>query len=170
MKSILKITNALLQTIHEDLDRKHTIAYERVGFLTCRPAALADGGLHLSAAAYHPVSDEDYIPDDVAAAMLGPGAFRNILQRVYNSPSSVFHVHRHDHFGRPRPSQIDETESRRFIPDFWKACPKYPHGTLILSYDAVAGTVWYPDRSRILSLDSCVVVGDPLYIHRGIHA
>lgn len=167
MKATFKVTATLLRAVHEDLDRKHTFAYERVGFLTCHPAALPDGGISICAAAYHPVDDEDYVPDESAAAMLGPGAFRKILQIVYNSPASVFHIHRHDHHGRPQPSGIDESESKRFVPDFWKVCPKHPHGIVVLSYDSLVGRIWLPDEQVILPLDPCVVVGAPLHISRG---
>jgi hypothetical protein len=119
------------------------------------------------AAEYLPVADEDYEPDNDAAAMLGPGAFRKILQRVYSRHATVMHVHRHDHFGRPRASRIDDVESRKFIPDFWKVCPNHPHGTLILSLDSMSGLLWHQDRTRIVPLSKYVVVQDPLLTLRG---
>lgn len=159
----IRIADQLLRAVHADLHRRHPFAGERVGFLTCGVGRMVDGGLGIYAAAYHPVLDEDYVEDNSAAAMLGPGAFRKMLQMVYHHPASVFHVHRHDHYGTPSPSEIDESESRRFIPDFWKVCPHHPHGTLILSFDAVWGQVWDPMHRKIQQFDSCLVIGDVLH-------
>jgi hypothetical protein len=167
MKLSFRITDRLLRAVHTDLDRPHAFAGERVGFVICGVGALRRNGLGLYAASYQPVADEDYVPDYRAAAMLGPGAFRKILQRVYNEPAAVFHVHRHDHSGEPSPSGIDESESRRFVPDFWKVCPQYPHGTLILSLDSIAGWVWLPDRRRILPFKRCSVIGQRVQIFSG---
>lgn len=167
MTAMFKIADDLVRTIHEDLSRHHPFALERVGFITCNVANLADDGIALYAAAYHPVADDDYIRDRSAAAMLGPGAFRKILQRVYNNPASVVHVHRHEHLGRPRPSPIDQRESKKFVPDFWKVCPQHPHGIVILSHDSLYGLMWHPDRSRIIPFDPCVIVKDPMHFARG---
>lgn len=167
MKLQFRITDHMLQAIHADLGRRHPFAAERVGFLTCGVAYLVDDGLGVYAAGYHPVSDEDYVEDRRAAAMLGGEAFRKMLQKVYNRPASVFHVHRHDHYGSPFPSEIDQSESRKFVPDFWKVCPRHPHGTLILSFDAIHGQVWLPGYKDIRQLDSCLVVGDFLRVTKG---
>lgn len=167
MKLLFKITDVLLREVHADLDRPHAFAGERVGFLTCGTAGLSGRGVGIYGASYHPVADDDYLPDKRAAAMLGPGAFRKILQQAYNEPTAVFHVHRHEHRGQPRPSPIDDSESRRFMPDFWKVCPNHPHGMLILSLDSVFGRVWLSDRRTIAPFDTYTVVGDPLHLVRG---
>lgn len=160
MNTMLRLTDRMLETIHTDLDRPHAFAGERVGFLTCGVADLSGGGLCLYGADYHPVADEDYEDDPRAAAMLGPGAFRKILQRIYNHPASVLHIHRHDHRGHPGPSSIDERESRKFVPSFWNVCPKHPHGTLILSFDALWGALWISPQRPVVELDRYAVSGD----------
>lgn len=160
MKLTFRITGQLLDAVHADLNRPHPFAAERVGFLTCGVGALPGDGLAIYAAAYHPVPDEDYVEDRRAAAMLGPRAFRNMLQTAYRDPASVFHVHRHDHSGPPFPSRTDETESARFVPDFWKVCPNHPHGIIILSHDSVYGRVWHPTSREILPLTGYKIVGE----------
>jgi hypothetical protein len=162
MRLTLRITDQLLHEMHRDLDRPHHFAGERVGFLSCGVGALPGKALGIYAALYHPVADDDYLPDSQAAAMLGPGAFRKILQRAYNNHGSILHVHRHDHVGEPIPSGIDDSESRRFIPDFWKVCPNYPHGTLILSLDSMWGQLWIPGNRKIYPFEKYCVVGRPL--------
>jgi hypothetical protein len=168
MKTSLRITDTLLQIIHTDLDRAHPFAAERVGFVTCAVADLPSGGLEFYAAAYHVVLDEDYLEDESVGAMLGPGAFRKMLQTAYRHPAAVFHVHRHEHRGRPSPSRMDDVESRKFMPDFWKVCPRHPHGILILSLDSIYGRIWHPDRQTIGPLDSFSVVGDAPPARRGL--
>jgi hypothetical protein len=157
------VADQRLRTVPAELERRHPFAGERVGFLTCGVARLADGGLGIYAAAYHAVPDDDYVDDRRAAAMLGPGAFRKMLQTVYHRPASVFHVHRHEHHGTPAPSEIDKSESQKFVPDFWKVCPHHPHGTLILSIDALWGQVWHPVHKNIRQFDRCLVIGDVLH-------
>lgn len=160
MNLTFRITDLLLRTIHTDLSRPHAFAAERVGFLTCGVGALPGSGLAIYASTYHPVIDEDYVDDRGVAAMLGPAAFRRILQLAYREPTSVFHVHRHDHDGLPSPSHVDERESARFIPDFWKVCPNHPHGILVLSLNSMYGRVWHPYSREILPFTAYKVVGD----------
>jgi len=160
MNTMLRLTDRMLESIHADLDRPHAFAGERVGFLTCGVAALSEGGLCLYGADYHPVADADYENDRRAAAMLGSGAFRKILQRIYNEPASVLHVHRHDHHGRPGPSVTDERESRRFMPSFWNVCPRHPHGTVILSFDTLWGALWISPDAPVVELGRYAVIGD----------
>jgi hypothetical protein len=167
MKTSFRITDTMLRTIHTDLDRPHKFAAERVGFVTCGVADLPNAGLEFYAGAYHPVADEDYLEDDTAGAMLGPAAFRKMLQFAYRHPSAVFHVHRHEQRGRPSPSRMDDVESRKFIPDFWKVCPRHPHGILILSLDSIYGRIWHLDRQTVSPLDSYFVVGDSPTAPRG---
>lgn len=160
MKLTFRITDQLLGAVHADLNRPHPFAGERVGFLTCGVGALPGDGLAIYAAAYQPVLDEDYVEDHRVAAMLGSRAFRRMLQIAYRDPTSVFHVHRHDHPGLPSPSHTDETESARFVPDFWKVCPNHPHGIIILSLDSMCGRVWHPTSRQILPFTGYKIVGE----------
>src|SRR5690349_908086 len=99
MKTALRITQDLLRHLHTDLSRPHPFASERVSFLSCRPASLRNNGVVLLGAASHAVLDDDYVEDNTVGAMLGGSAFRRILQHAYNTPASIFHVHRHEHRG-----------------------------------------------------------------------
>ncbi len=46
------------------------------------------------------------------------------------------------------------------MPDFWKVCPRHPHGALILSLDSMRGEVWLPDRQNIVPFERYFVVGN----------
>lgn len=161
MKILFRITRELLTEIHENLTRPHAFAAERVGFISCGVGKLADGGLILLAQKFHPVVDTDYINDPRVGAMMGPGAIRAALQFAYQQPVSMFHVHRHEHHGHPRFSRVDLSESARFVPDFWKVRPDFPHGVIVLSHDSMAGLCWHPGTKSPVPINSFAVVGRP---------
>ena len=130
--------------------------------MSCRTAALRAGAIVLLGLDLHPVLDEDYERDDSVGAMLGPGAFRRILQVAYNNPVSMLHVHRHEHHGKPWFSNFDLSEARKYVPDFWKVRGGYPHGILVLSHDSAAGLIWMPRVDRQTRLSRISIVGAPL--------
>ena len=161
MKVHAKIPRSLLMEISNDLQRQHPFAFERVAFVSFRPADLRDGIL-LMATDLRSVRDEDYERDDSVGAMLGSGAFRMALQYAYNNPVSMFHVHKHDHSGIPRDSPLDRESSVQFVPDFWKVRPHFPHGTIILSKDSMSGLTWFPSMRRLIPISRFTIVGTPI--------
>lgn len=162
MKKTLRITEQLLKTIHKDLSRQHPFALERVGFISCKHAEL-DGGMLFLAEKYHAVADEDYLQTRSAGAMMGPDAIRKALQFAYNESVSMFHVHRHEHNGKPRFSTLDIKENAKFVPDFWKVRPEFDHGAIVLSHDSAYGLAWDKDKRTPQELINIEVVGRPLW-------
>lgn len=157
-----RITRKLLNSIHADLSRRHEYAFERVSFVSCRLAATEKGGTVLLATNAWPIADSNYERDQSVGAMLGAGAFRTALQLAYQQEISVLHVHRHEHSGNPWFSDVDLREARRYVPDFWKVRPGYPHGILVLSHNSAAGLIWPPETRTPVQLSRIVVVGVPL--------
>jgi hypothetical protein len=166
MRAIFRIERRLLESIHTDLNREHKYAAERVGFISCRVGALAEGYL-LLAQSYHPLEDQDYEDNPLVGAMMGSNAIRKALQYAYNNTSAMFHVHRHEHNGKPRFSKIDVSESAKFIPNFWNVRPKLPHGTIVLSHDSMVGAWWNPKSKSSQLIDELAVIGRPVIIYRG---
>lgn len=162
-----KITRPLLETIRRDLLRPHDHAGERVGFISCRVGALATGELLVLSYQYHPVEDDDYVRDYTVGAMMGPAAIRKAMQRALSERVGVFHIHLHDHSGRPRFSGTDLTESAKFVPDFWNVRPEMPHGAIVLSRDAMTGLCWHPTSRRRVPIAEFHVIGAPLLNIRG---
>lgn len=162
MKSQLKLIDALLREIHSDLSRPHAFAAERVGFLTCGVAYAADNTLILLGSRWHPVADEDYLDDRTVGASIGPSAFRKILQYAYREPVSVFHVHRHDHRGRPEFSPTDTRSAREYVPGFFNVRRSHPHGAIVLSIDEAAGHIWLPGQPNPQRVDRFQIVGSTL--------
>lgn len=159
MNAQFRITRPLLDRLHADLSRPHPYAFERVAFLSCKPAALPPNGILLLASDLHTIDDTDYERDDSVGAMLGAGAFRRALQYALNHAVSMFHVHRHEHSGSPWFSKVDLAESARFVPDFWKVRPTFPHGALVLSHDCISGLVWLSRFNGAIKIAQCRAVG-----------
>lgn len=162
MKKSLRITEQLLNAIHKDLSRRHPFALERVGFISCKHATLPDGMIFI-AEKYLPVADEDYLESRSAGAMMGSDAIRKALQFAYNEPVSMFHVHRHEHIGKPRFSLLDIKESAKFVPDFWKVRPELDHGAIVLSRDSAYGLAWDRELGKPQELSEINVIGRPLW-------
>jgi hypothetical protein len=166
MRTHFKISRNLLDEIREDLARPHAFAYERVGFITCKAGKLKDDGWVLLAGNYHPVEDEDYIEDDTVGALIGSAAIRKMMQRAYDDPYGIVHVHMHDHFGLPEPSSIDSRETSKLIPNFWNVRRHFPHAAVVLSRDSMSGTVWDPSSKTKSGIEDCTIVGQPMQFIR----
>lgn len=166
MKIHFKIPLAVLSAIRTDLVRSHAFAAERVGFIGCRVGEVS-GGIIVLAESYIPVADEDYLDDPRAGAMMGPAAIRKALQFAYQKRTSMFHVHMHEHCGKPWFSGLDLRENANFVPDFWNVQPKLPHGAIVLSLDSIAGLCWYSRAKRPARIGRFTVVGVPMQFARG---
>jgi len=170
MNTIFRAQGRLFATVRADLCRAHMFAAERVGFLLCSAARVANGGLLILAGNYEPVDDNDYLDDPRAAAMMGPAAIRKAMQRAYNNGSqnvSIFHIHMHDHFGQPGFSKIDLVESRKFVPDFFNVAPSIPHGAIVLSKDKAYGLCWLGATHQPEPVSRFEQIGAPLQFWGG---
>lgn len=164
MTILFRARKTLLDNVRRDLERRHAFAGERVGFLTCRPARLDNGGLLIVVADYEPVADDDYVNDRSAAAVMGPTAIRKAMQRAFNGGAgdlSLFHVHMHNHRGIPGFSRIDLREDRKFVPDFFNVAPSFPHGAIVLSHNKAAGLCWTARGEEPRAVTRFEVVGAP---------
>ncbi|MCA1436800.1 hypothetical protein I6F33_28035 [Bradyrhizobium sp. BRP20] len=161
MKIHVKIAWELLASIRADLRRRHAFAHERVGFLKAG-ASMADGALLLFAIAYQPVADDDYERDPLVGARIGGSAMRKGLQFAYQSRSALLHVHAHGGRGRPEFSGIDLRSGAEFVPGFFHAIPRMPHGMIVLSNDSATAKVWLDESDRGTYASSFTAVGAPL--------
>lgn len=157
-----KITKPLLENIRRDLARPHAHAAERVGFIACRVGALVTGEMIILAHRYHPVEDEDYLQDVRVGAMMGSTAIRKAMQCSLSECAAMFHVHIHQHCGRPWYSETDLTEYAKFVPDFWNVRPEMPHGAILLSQDSMIGLCWDTGSRRKSEIAKFQIMGAPL--------
>jgi hypothetical protein len=91
--------------------------------------------------------------------MMSSDAIRSALEIAYNPNVAMFHVHRHEHYGKPGLSQVDRRESSKFVPDFFKVRPSLPHGVLVLSHDSMAGLCWTARDTHPQDIQELIVVG-----------
>ncbi len=168
MKIHFKITTTLLENVRADLERRHSFAAERVGFIGCKIAGLQANGLLILAQSFHSVQDDDYLRNSHVGAMMGPSAIREALEVAYREPLAMFHVHMHDHSGEPWFSRIDLPDASNFVPDFWHVRPDLPHGAIVLSCDSMAGLCWIPGLKKPVRISEFKVVGGPMQFMRGI--
>jgi len=162
MKTHFKITRRLLEHVRTDIRRPHTFAAERVGFIVCRFGSASGRTLLVLAHSYQSVADRDYIDDVNYGSVINSDAFRKAMQMAYTHAVGLFHVHLHEHSGRPSPSDIDVRETNKFVPDFFHVRPSLPHGALVVSADSISGRVWLPKDRRPSIIDRFSIVGAPL--------
>lgn len=162
MRIRFKLRQNLLRAVLKDLRRPHAFAGERVGFFLCRPAQGDNDDLIILAEEFQSIADDDYVRNPRAGATMGSAAIRKALQCSYNRQASMFHVHLHDHRGRPEFSRTDTHESARFVPDFWNVQPGLPHGALVLSTDSACGKCWVPESKKPIEISEFVSVGIPV--------
>ena len=161
MKARIKIPNPMLDEIRRDLHRPHSFAYERVGFLSAGVAEAGQGQLLLLARAYHPVADEDYVPDRTVGVKIGSDAMRKAAQFAYQPRSALLHIHTHGGLGRPEFSGVDLQSGAEFVPGFFHSVPRMPHGMLVLSNDSATGLLWFGPEDTGSYVTEFVGVGAP---------
>lgn len=161
MTTTVRIPEALFATAHEDLDRPHPFAAERVGFVTVRAGAAESSARLVLAIGYRSIDDADYIFDPTTGARIGADVIRTVMGIALNEQVGLFHIHKHLGRGRPRLSLVDEAELPRLVTSLRAIAPRQPHGILLLSEDSAAGFVWPPGSIRPATA-RVVVVGFPV--------
>lgn len=158
----IKLPRQLFGQMQHDLSRSHPIAAERVGFLYVRPGTGEANSLLVLGTDYAPVADEHYLEDTGVGARISGDAIRVAMQRSLDTGEGVFHVHRHDHRGRPWFSRVDQVELRRLVPSFQNVGPKSVHGALLLSLTEAAALAWLPGHREPIGGMRISLIGQPM--------
>jgi hypothetical protein len=162
MKIHIKITEALMAQVRSDLHRRHAFAFERVGFLTAGATRSRDGDILLLCRSYHPVADEDYEASATVGAQIGSDAMRKAIEVAYPSKSALLHIHTHGGRGVPAFSRTDLVSGAQFVPGFFNALPRTPHGLIVLSNTSAKGLVWMAKNAKPQYVDGFTQVGRPV--------
>jgi len=149
----------------EDLRRPHPFAAERVGFLYTRSTKLDDSTVLVIATEYVPVADVDYIKDHSVGAKIGSTAIRVAMQRMFEAKGGCFHVHLHDHRGKPSPSYTDQQSLPGVVESLGNISAGQAVGLLILGEDNFYCQVRVSDHTRLSSPMQVTGVGFPMKFH-----
>lgn len=140
--------------------RAHPHAFERVGFIFTKLSVSSDGKKSIVlASGYEPVSDENYIEDQNVGARINSTAIRKVMQRVLTTGEGAFHVHIHDHDGKPGLSYTDRKEIRPMMQSVRNASPQSAHGLIVLSRDAAYAEALVPNNSTFSPVGKIIAVG-----------
>jgi hypothetical protein len=161
MKTRIKFTRQLLDRARADLDRPHSFAHERVGFFIAGATACGHMVI-LLARDYVPVDDADYLYNPKVGATIGGNAMRKALQFAYRARSSLLHVHSHGGRGRPEFSDVDLKSGANFVPGFFHAIPRMPHGLVVLSTNSASAKIWFSENEDGEYASGFTSVGAPL--------
>lgn len=160
----LRIPRTLVELIRGDLERPHSVASERVGFLACRVGQASEGELLILAKDYIPVDDVDYIADWAVGARIKGSAIRDGMQHVLDTGDSLLHVHIHGGRGVPSLSSTDKHHIRRIVQSFSSVGLRTPHGILLLSEDMANAWIWLPGSNEAVQASVISIVGYPLQL------
>lgn len=160
----LRLTRALLDVILRDLRRPHSIAAERVGFLSVATGQADGGELLALGMEYHAIPDDHYVADATVGARIGTEAIRGAIRRVLNSGRGLLHVHLHDHRGRPRFSGQDLLDQPLLVESLMRAAPAAPHGMLVLSENSAAAWIWRPGAAGPAVPAQITLIGYPMVL------
>lgn len=150
-----RIPEELHKTMLSDLNRSHPFAYERVGFLFAKTIKLSPNVNLVIAIDYLPVDDNDYINDKMVGAKINSDAIRAAMQGTIGKNCGCFHVHLHDHYGKPSPSFTDAKSLPGIVKSLNNIAPNHTNGFLILSRDAFYSSI---------KADSISVIGYPFLL------
>ena len=128
-------TDIRLQMLN-DLRRLHDHAYERVGFLFTKTKKLRTNTVIVIATKYMPVDDADYLQDKSVGAKINSTAIRKAMQYCFSNKTGCFHVHLHDHIGKPGPSSTDKHGLPPIVDSFQNITNEEANGIIILSEDS----------------------------------
>lgn len=163
----MTVTLRMRRDFHEmlvaDLERRHPVAAERVGWVFAKQAEAAPDRLLLLPVAYEPVRDEDYLVEEWVGACFNTSAIRAALQRSRSSGWCCLQTHLHDHHGTTSFSSTDIKTIDELAASFRVVAP-VAHGGLVLSRDSATARIWLPRGSAPVR-SRAVIVG--FHMHFG---
>ena len=158
----IKILKDVYNNIVSDLERLHTFAYERVGFLYINVGRHNNNIEQIISTKYCPVPDDNYIIDPKVGARINTTAIRTVMQRVLDTGEGVLHVHMHENIGTPRFSKTDRHSLLELIPSFQSCNSQTVHGALLLSKNSATALIWLPNEKSPVIVNNITIVGSPI--------
>jgi hypothetical protein len=158
----LKITRALHDTLIHDLERPHSFAYERVGFLLIKRGTMDADILLLLGGEYLAVKDENYIDDPDVGAKINSAAIRSVMERAMAGGYGIIHVHLHDKLIGSAFSKTDRHEFKKLVPSFHNIGGGAVHGAAVFSGNCFTAFVQLRKDADPIEVSRVSVVGYPI--------
>lgn len=158
----LRIPKQIYQEMLQDLRRPHEYAFERIGFLLTKSKKLAEDLSLIVAIKYIAIDDLNYIDDKSVGARINSSAIRAGMQAMLEHEAGCFHVHLHDHSGRPSPSFTDMDGIPQIVESFGNIKPGESNGFLILSEDSCYAEVKLPGIKKYVTPQQISIIGYPI--------
>src|SRR5262249_33820763 len=92
-------------------------------------------------------------------AQIGSDAMRKALEAAYANRSALLHIHTHGGRGLPAFSRTDLASAAQFVPGFFNAIPRMPHGLIVLSHTSARGLLWTSATSTPQYADGFTLIG-----------
>lgn len=163
----VRIPKKLYDAIRSDLDRPHPFALERAGFVFGKLADESSRKPLIVLYRYAGLTDYDYVDDPNYAACFSGDVIRRTMQELRDKRSTsecAFHIHVHEHRGKPGFSKPDLLGLPPIIPSFSRAAGDGAHGMILLSDDHAISMVWLPGQAEPVLATHITVVGKPLKV------
>lgn len=164
LKIRLRIPKSVYDNMMSDLSRQHDFAYERVGFAFATTTAVNTNTLIVTFNDYRPVKDSDYIEDESVGAKINSNAIRGSMQHCIDYHKGGFHVHIHNHMGRPIPSETDTIGLPGIVDSLMNVTDNQANGILILSKDSFYAVVKINGYSHYVVPEVISVIGYPMQL------
>ena len=169
-KIIIRIPKKFCDQMLLDLRRPHPFATERAGFLYAKTVYLDKDLILVICTDYIPIEDSNYIYDPSVGAKINAEAIRLAMQGTIDRQAGCFHVHLHEHFGKPNPSSTDEAGLRGVVDSFANVASKHANGIIILSKDSFYSSIKLKGERNTFDSNSISVIGYPMKFENPLNA
>lgn len=158
----IRIPKSIYADMLNDLDRAHPFAFERVGFAFATTTTIDENNIVITFTDYKSVHDDDYIDDEYVGAKINTDAIRKAMQYCLDFGQGGFHVHLHNHKGKPTPSKTDSIGLPGIVDSLKNITGDQANGIFILSEDAFYAVVKIDSETHFITPEVISVVGYPM--------
>jgi len=159
---IIRIPASIYKQAIDDLKRPHPFAFERVGFFSTSVSRTHKGRCIATITQYHSLEDNQYINDQNAGAVISSESIRQCMQRILKTKKGCFHVHLHNHSGKPSPSFTDLSSLPSVARSFFNTNPDLCSGYIILSKNSFYVSILNAKPSISIEPERITVIGYPM--------
>lgn len=136
-----QFSEGLFEEIVQDLNRPHSFAFERVGYVL---GNFKDGILVLDE--WMKFEDFFYEENIEVGARIGREGMTYLMKKVFSSKKHFFHTHVHDFQNIPTYSGVDLRSLLEVTPAIFDFSGLGPHGALLIGREA-SRLIWWNEKN-----------------------